>query len=757
MKKHFYSVIRVTCIMVILVLAFFNAKAQKNTIQLKDAVSHKSIADVYFEYNGKSGFSDDKGEIELEDGENKYLFLSHLQYGKIQISSSDLKTGIKLGVIELESRSTHLLPVTFVQVHQGAGDKGKMDFSTQNKLSHDAGNLLESVPSISTIRKSGAYGFDPVVRGFKYDQLNIVIDGVQSASAACPNRMDPAASQIPINMISQAEILKGPHSLRYGNAFGATINFKSGAPQFKERTTPEGRWGTSYESNGKIFRTEAVAGVSGKKIDFNIFGSYSTGDDYTDGDGVDVAARFNRLNWGGKVGFKLAQNQTIGLLVSNNYAKDVDFPALPMDLREDDTWLLNASHSAQFYGKNLSTWSTTVYRTKVNHLMDNYDKVLDPRKVDAVTEARTRNYGGRTELRFDFRDNYLYTGLDYRMESADGFRTREMLMGPMQGKVFEDNVWQDAEIRRAGMFGEFHVNRPGLLLVFSGRLDYNKAKANNLHERFSITYSDWNTKDVHASFSLGGTKELSKQSTVGVWFGRASRGAGIAERYINQFPIGLDPYEMLGNPLLDPEINNQFDLVFQHQNKTTQLSFNWFLSFLHDYISSEIRTDLTPAMATSPGVRQFINIDKAFMTGVEFNWKQKLSKLIQQNMSLVYTHGENKELNEPLPEIPPLEFKYALNGTFYGGRLLPELMFRQVFKQDRIAKSYGENESPAFNVVDAKLSWLINKTWTATGGVQNLFDKAYYEHLARSVRGVEARPIYSPGRNFYVTLTIELR
>jgi iron complex outermembrane receptor protein len=75
-------------------------------------------------------------------------------------------------------------------------------------------------------------------------------------------------------------------------------------------------------------------------------------------------------------------------------------------------------------------------------------------------------------------------------------------------------------------------------------------------------------------------------------------------------------------------------------------------------------------------------------------------------------------------------------------------------KQDRIATSYGETETPAFNVVDAKVSWMMSRVFNATGGVQNLFDEAYYEHLARSVRGANARPIYSPGRSFYVTLTI---
>jgi iron complex outermembrane receptor protein len=279
--------------------------AQEKSIKLIDKNSEQSISDVYFQYNNITGFSDVNGEIKLPFAEGQTLFLSHIQYGKIQLSSAKVGEALESGLLPIQESSNHLMPVTLVQVRQGADEMSRMDIPVQNKLAHDAGNLLEAVPGISSIRKSGAYGFDSVLRGFKYDQLNLVLDGVQTASAACPNRMDPAASQIPINMISQVEVLKGPHSLHYGNAFGGTINFKSTAPDFKDKATPLGRLGTSYESNGNILRTEGVAGVIGRKVDLRLFGAYSTGEDYTDGDGMNVPANFNRLNWGGKLGSKL--------------------------------------------------------------------------------------------------------------------------------------------------------------------------------------------------------------------------------------------------------------------------------------------------------------------------------------------------------------------------------------------------------------------------------------------------------------------
>ncbi len=727
--------------------------SQQKTIRILNIETGQPISDLTFNYNNTVGISNNQGEITIEFAEGKTLYLSNVQYGKNEIASSDLKKAFGAGILKIGATAHNLLPVTVITVHHETNDKNKFDIPVQEKLEHDAGQLLEQMTSISVIRKSGAYGFDPVLRGFKYDQLNLVVDGSQTASAACPNRMDPASSQIPINMISKVEVTKGPFSLRYGSAFGGTVNFKSSTPQFSQNTRPAGRVGTSYESNGNIFRTEGVAGLTGKKVDLKFFGSLSQGNDYKDGDGLVIPADFNRLNWGGKLGFKLNDKQNLGVFVSNNRAKNVDFPALPMDLREDNTWLVNANHTAYFYNKVLSLWNSTIYITKVNHFMDNLDKVINPRTVDASTDANTSNYGGRSEMRFDFKTGYLFSGFDYRMETADGERSRNMLMGTMAGKTISDNVWQDAQIQRGGVFAEYHLKKTDLHAVVSGRIDFNAAKSNNQDPNFSALYPDMNSDFFNPSLSAGGTKLLNDMFSLGLWLGTAQRSPGIAERYINFFPIGLDPYELIGNPQLKPETNNQADLIFEFKTKSTNINLDLYASFLRNYISSEIDTEVKPKMSTSPGVRRYINIDKALITGFELEWEQVITGFLKHDFTVAYTYGEDKKLKDPLPEIPPLEIKYRLIGNFLNDKILPELLFRQVLKQDRIAMTYGETTTPAFNVVDAKISWITSKTITATGGVLNLLDTAYYEHLSRTVQGAEKRPVYSPGRSLFVTLT----
>lgn len=141
------------------------------------------------------------------------------------------------------------------------------------------------------------------------------------------------------------------------------------------------------------------------------------------------------------------------------------------------------------------------------------------------------------------------------------------------------------------------------------------------------------------------------------------------------------------------------------------------------------------------------------MRGFEIGWKQQLAQSLSHNLTMAYTYGENQVLNEPLAEIPPFEFVYRLSGSYLKNKLQPELIFSAVAQQNRIATSYGETKSPGFNVFDAKVSYSISKVVSTSAGVLNILDTAYYEHLARSVRNANKRPIYSPGRSFYLTLT----
>jgi len=675
-----------------------------------------------------------------------------------------LLAGVCIGLLSMQalysqeslSDTIDLYPVTIIAIHPGTDKTESLELDYQDKMAHDGGALLNHVASISTIRKGGSYGFDPVFRGFKYDQLNLVLNGAQTASAACPNRMDPPTSQMAPNMIRKIEILKGPYALRYGNAFGATINFLSASPRFTEEKEAYGRFSGRYDSNGNIFRSEALAGFRATRMNLGLYASWSQGKDYSSGEGHLIPAGFTRASFGTRLGIRMSEKQILKLSLTRNLARDSDFAALPMDLRSDDTWMFSASHDIYPDSDHLKSWHTTLYGSFVDHLMDNLSKELNPRMVDAVTSANTTNLGGRTEGAWTFKQTRLYLGGDFRHEGAEGQRIREFLMGPNAGKEVMDNVWQGGVIQRAGLFAEYHLHGRSVKWVISGRMNVNHAESTDPDPNFSNLYTEMQSSQFNPAISIGATRNLSEKLTLGAWLGRVQRSGSLTERYINYFPVGLDPYEMLGNPLLDPEINNQADLTTQWRSEHSSISLDLFVAYLQDPISSIIDTSLNPRMPSSPGVRRYTNIERAFKTGFEASWAQELPAGLQHLFSVAYTYGQDPDKKDPLPEIAPLDTRFHLSGSYFSERLKPYITFRYVMEQARISSEFGETVTPSFALFDLGLSLRFQKVFGISAGIQNLFDTLYYEHLSRSVRATETMPIYSPGRCFFISFNLDL-
>ena len=725
------------------------AQTDQQQIRLLDLDDALPIVGAAFQYGDQQGASDLNGVISFRYSQGNVMKISHVNYDSWTLQDEELQRVTQNQVYYRRSSIVNLYPVTVIAVRpqdQPPNEQVPIDF--QQRMAHDGAAILNQTPSINSIRKSGNYGFDPVFRGFKYDQLNVVFNGAQSASAACPNRMDPPTSQMAPNMMDRIEILKGPHALRYGTGFGATINFIPAKLRFTSEQDIYGRISTGYEGNGDIARGETQLGFSGERYDLSVFGSWSQGDDYRSGNGETVQSDFNRGSFGANVGLKLSSNQQLRISALYNRARDVDFAALPMDLREDDTWMFNARHDIQINRNNLQSWNTTVYGSFVDHLMDNLLKPLDPRMINAQTFAQTSNYGGRTESIWQFGHGKLYAGADLRVEGAQGTRTREFLMGPNAGKIVEDNAWQDGRISKTGLFGEYHLGASWLGYVFSGRLEFNHADIHDPSDEFTEIYDDAQVSQINPSLSVGVLMALGQQTSGGIWVGRAQRSGSLTERFINYFPVGQDPYEMLGNPQLDPEKNNQIDLTFEWKKPNTAVNVDVFVSYLQDFISSVIDTTLSPRLPMSPGVRRFINIDEAFKTGFEVSWTQQLPLGLQHHLGVAYTYAQDLQRDQPLPETAPMDMRYTLTGSYVNHKLKPEITFRYAMEQTRISEEFGETVTPSFTLLDVKVGYKLSDKLQVNAGVNNLFDESYYEHLNRSVRGTNL-PIYAPGRNVY--------
>lgn len=746
------------CLLMLFLPTATNTLAQaQSTIQVIEQQSAEPLSFATFNYAEQKGMANEKGQIELILNDTSLLVIHHVAYGTLSFSSSEMKKAAQSGQLFVAAkRAVTLMPVTVVGIHSGSRQKETLGLGYHQQLSHDAGAFLQLNPSVSGIRKSGSYGFDPVVRGFKYDQLNLVIDGVQCATAACPNRMDPPASQISLNMMEHVELFKGPYALRFGNGFGGTINFVSQKTLYTDSPDVTGRLTSGFEHNGSIFRNEAFVGLSNKKAHLGLFGSWSKGNSYSDGEGNEILSRFMRGSAGAVLSLKPSEQQEITMSATRNIARDVDFPSLPMDLISDDTWLLNVGHSLNFGSGRTNRWRTKLYASLVDHFMDNSLKNLDPRPMNTETDARTLNAGGKTEVLLWLPAGRLIAGTDMKVEEAEGSRVRTMLTGPIAGKVFVDNAWQHGRIVRNGVFAEFTANRSNQVFVVSARLDVDQSDIIDPADEFAQVYENTTSTQLNPSLSAGYTHIYDPNVSVSFWLGRSQRSASLTERYINFFPVGIDPYELLGNPELKPETNNQADFSLKYSGNELSLSMNFFASYLQEYISSTIDSSLRPRLASSPGVRRYLNLEKAMMTGFELSISYQLNSMITASMDMAYTYGLDLSAKTPLPEIPPLDMRLKLISKHFKGKLQPELSIRHVLAQQLVARNFGETSSPSFTIADLSAAYRFSKTVGFRLGITNLFNEHYYEHLNRAMRIPSGTPLYAPGRSFFATLNLYL-
>ena len=715
----------------------------QQTIQLKEKYTLKPVAFANYHLGNQKGQSDANGLIRLFPDATNYLYLSHISYEEISLSPVELKQALSAGRILLKpSPAVNLNPVT-VYALKGKESRESVKLEHGDWVQHDAGQVLQQIPGFAAIKKSGAFGFDPVFRGFKLDQLALLTNGVLSSTAACPNRMDPPSSQVLVSQADQVEILKGPHSFRYGPAMGAIINFKTAAPEFSPQPTAFGRVNAGYESNGEIYRTEGQIGMRGKNFQLSAVGSYSKGSQYKDGNDSIIPARFNRGSVGINADLLVKTDQLLSLSVNRNIARKTDFPVLMMDLLSDDTWMLSGQYKISGMHHWYKTWTTQVYASFVDHRMGNEWRPAAANTLSSV-DAKTETWGGRTEFSVQTGRSQFYFGADLKHEAASGDRLRKMITGPMAGKTFTDTLWQDGEISRAGLFGEWYHQLNQYRLSVSGRLDLVKGTMGNPSSKFTAQYATTDKTDLNGSFSAGISRQWSHQWQTGFWLGRGLRSANLTERYINSLQIGMDPYEMLGNPELKPEANNQADLMIAFRTQKTALQLNAFASIVQNYISSVINPQISPRFG-APGVRQYINIDQARLAGLELSWQQQWLPVLQQQLTLAYTYGENRNSGKPLPEIAPMDLRYKLEASLLRERILPYGLLRHALKQDRIADDFGEKPTSSFTTLDLGLRVLPMKNLQLTVAVNNLFDLAYREHLSRFIR--PTLPLNAPGRS----------
>ncbi len=673
---------------------------------------------------------------------------------------------IYLNEVEVFGRRIHEYPVDYVKMKDFSGIVIK-----------DVGDFLRREPNISGIRRGGV-AVDPVVRGFKYNQVTVLLNDGVKIEGGCPNRMDPVAAHVESDDIEKIEIVKGPYVLKYGPVMGALVNLRTIYPSSSKEPYIHGKLNYGFESNWNGQREHLELTGGGKAFFFRISGGFKGYGSYTAGNDQTFNTSFRKSYAGATAGFSVGEHHIFFLSWQYNQGNDVMFPALPMDERLDKTQVMALDYTGFRNGRILNNLRCQVYFSPVHHVMDNFNR---PAAATMRAETTVDAYDAGGKLSGEWKTGFgtLITGLDYEYILKDGTKAMSMRM-LMGGDTFysakSTNVYKEANWCNTGIFGEYRFRAGEVQFTAAVRFDLNQAGSSDTFRlvREGISYFDrLDSRYFNVSANAAISKEIFRGFSLSFAAGLGTRSPSVLERFIKLMPVQYDSYDYLGNPQLKPEQNYQADLAFEfHKGFIGYFNANFFFSFIHNYILGKILPPsvIKPSTQGAPGVKQFSNEGPVYLTGFECSYRSPIEKKWGVEATVAATYGTNPKAvryittggsvtgeeiikNDPLPEIPPLEGSLRVYYHFWNRKLVPRFSIRLVNAQNRVSVAFEEQKTPGFVTGSVSVSYRPCRYFSVTCGVENILNTPYYEHLNRRIVG-SAEKLYEPGRIFFMNAGI---
>jgi iron complex outermembrane receptor protein len=608
----------------------------------------------------------------------------------------------------------------------------------------DVGEALTKLEGIWKIRRGGIAN-EVVLRGFYRDNINVLIDGARVYNA-CPNRMDPPAFHVDFSEVERIEVIKGPFDVRHQGSMAGLVNIITKKPEEGFRIKFNASAG-SFE----FINLSPVVSYADDKLGILVGYSYKYSKPYKDGDGRRVTEAANNSlrpykpefrnkkafeinTYWTKLGFKPIKNHSVEFSYTRQDARDVLYPYLRMDAIYDKTDRFNMNYQIDGISDTLKSLKFHFYYTRIDHPMDSRFRT----GMYMRTDAESKTYGGKLEANL----GDLTLGFEAYKRNWDAVTL-------MMGNQFSI---PDVDTENFGIYGEYKKNLSDRLRLVTGlRLDTTKTKADSSKANTDLYFAYKNTRstsktDTYPSGNIQLFYELQKGTELFVGLGHSVRVPDAQERY---FALIRPMQDWVGNPELKPSKNTELDLGIKHSTDRTLIKATAFYSYVQDYITvhKQTRRDM------GKDARSYENVDAQFFGGeVDLRLSLTQELFLFGGMSYVQARKETKpekNINSSrVAEIPPLKTRIALRydkGMYFG-----EVETILSATQNRVDTDLKEQKTSGYGVVNVKVGGNF-KGFTLNAGVDNVFDKKYFEHLSYLrdpfATGVK---VPEPGRTFYI-------
>ncbi|MCR8933341.1 MULTISPECIES: TonB-dependent copper receptor [unclassified Pseudomonas] len=589
----------------------------------------------------------------------------------------------------------------------------------------DGGDYLKTIPGFALVRNGGTNG-DPVLRGMFGSRLNILTNGSMMLGA-CPGRMDAPTSYISPETYDQLTVIKGPQTVLWGpGASAGTVLFEREPENFGELGT---RVNASILAGSHGRFDKVIDAAAGGPLGYvRVIGNTAHSDDYRDGNNDIVASRYDKWNGDIALGWTPDADTLIELTAGKG-----DGEARYAGRGMDGAQFLRESLGLRFKKSNitdvLEKLEAQVYYNYADHVMDNYT-LRTPSGTGMMagpmaSNVDRRTLGARIKATWRWADIQLITGLDaqtneHRQRSAMGIGTYKAL--PYS---------KDADFHNYGVFSEmtwYAADRDRLIsgarLDRASARDYRQTTGSGMMSRPNPTADDTRADTLPSGFVRYEHDLADSPTTLYAGLGHAQRFPDYWELFsASSGPVGsVNAFDAI-----KPEKTTQFDVGLNYKRADLEAWASAYVGVVRDYILF----DYSPAMMGMSTSRAE-NIDARIMGG-EVGAAYKLTDHWKADATLAYAWGKNSSDGTALPQMPPLDARFGL--TYSADDWSAGALWRVVAAQHRIDQNKGNvvgkdyDQSAGFGVFSLNGAYRINKHWKVSSGVDNLFGKAYAEHL----------------------------
>jgi len=325
----------------------------------------------------------------------------------------------------------------------------------------------------------------------------------------------------------------------------------------------------------------------------------------------------------------------------------------------------------------------------------------------------------------------------------------------------------DSEFNQQGLFAEFGIDLDQNQRIITGaRVD------------------DWEVTDNRNEIALTMMMRVpnphtneTRQETLESGFVRYERGlqwlnanffAGIghSERFPDYWElVSKETADSVSAFNIESEKTTQIDVGLIYSSGPLSGSASVFYSQIDDYLMVETGY-MKPAMSmggmmggmTDTRSASIVRNIDARTWGMELDGQYVINPDWKVSMTLASVRGSNETDNRTLPQLPPLEGRLGLhydNAVWSAG-----LLWRNISEQNRVDIGRGNIVGQDFGPTDSASILSFNGGWRptsnvmVTGGIDNLLDEEYAEHISRagvSIPGFDqVTRVNEPGRTFWL-------